>query len=103
MSPNLRLRNKWEYVGNDRWKWVAYVDDGGTGDLSQVQSVRYILHPTFSKPVQTITQREGGFPIETSGWGTFELTAFARLRDGRDIKLRHDLQLEYDPKVGESA
>ena len=103
MELRLRLRNRWQYEGEDKWKWIAFVDDGGSGDLSKVESVKYVLHPTFPKPVRTITEREGGFPIETAGWGSFELLAFAHTRDGKDVKLSHDLQLEYEPKVGESA
>jgi transcription initiation factor IIF auxiliary subunit len=103
MDLKLRLRNRWEYEGDDKWKWVAFVDDGGSGDLKKIDHVKYFLHPTFPKPVREVTQRDGGFPIATTGWGTFELLAYAHTLDGQDVKLSHELQLEYEPKAGESA
>ena len=98
----LELRNRWHYRGGDRWEWEAFLDDGGSGELSNVDYVEYVLHPTFSNPIRRITAREGGFVLETAGWGTFILKAFVHTKDRRKMKLTHQLELHYDPKEGTS-
>src|SRR5262249_48967022 len=80
-SMSLRLRNRWQYRGKgkrgeDRWKWQAFLDDDGTGDLGRVSSVEYVLHPTFKIPRRIITDPADGFLLKTGGWGSFVLRAF---------------------------
>lgn len=96
----LRLRNKWFYKGNDRWRWEAFLDDEGSGDLSQVKFVEYFLHPTFRNPIRRIVEREGGFLLKTEGWGRFELKAFAHMNDGSTMPLLHNVRLMRDPPSG---
>lgn len=99
----MRLRNRWEYRGEEWWDWVAFLDDGGSGELSQVKYVEYVLHPTFPKPIIRIDHPEGGFELRTNGWGVFTLTAFVHGKDGKRQKLSHLLELAYDPPQGVSA
>ena len=99
----IRLRNSWKYSGEDRWDWEAFLDDGGSGELSNIAYVEWVLHPTFPKPVRTVSEPEGGFALKTNGWGTFELKAFAYTKDGRKLKLTHPLQLRYEPLQGTTA
>jgi transcription initiation factor IIF auxiliary subunit len=99
---SLKLRNSWEYKGNDWWAWEAFLDDGGSGELTKVESVEYVLHPTFPKPVVTITDPKNGFVLRTSGWGTFNLTAFVNMKNGKRQKLTHLLELELEPTSGKS-
>jgi transcription initiation factor IIF auxiliary subunit len=96
----LTLRNKWHYKGDDRWKWEAFLDDEGSGELSNVDYVEYILHPTFKEPIRRISDAEGGFALKTEGWGEFDLKAFARMKDGSKRSLSHSVKLEYDPPTG---
>lgn len=98
----LRLRNSWDYEGNDRWRWTAFIDDDGSGDLARVKYVDYVLHETFKKPILRINLPKNGFALTTAGWGTFELKAFAHMNNGKKIGLTHELQLEYKPKTGTS-
>jgi transcription initiation factor IIF auxiliary subunit len=103
MKLKLRLRNQWKYKGDDWWEWKAFVDDEGSGDLQEVEYVKYVLHSSFAEPVRRVDTRKGGFPLESEGWGEFKLTAYAHTRDKRDLKLTHDLKLEYEPPTGISA
>ena len=96
----LKLKNKWNYKGEDRWRWEAFLDDEGSGELNQVASVEYVLHPTFKDPLRTITNPDGGFVLKTEGWGTFDLKAFAQMKDGSRRPFKHNIKLEYDPPSG---
>jgi transcription initiation factor IIF auxiliary subunit len=100
---SLRLRNTWDYKGKDWWKWEAFLDDDGSGELSQVQSVEYVLHETFPNPIQRIDSPVGGFRLKTSGWGTFDLIAFVYYKDGKKVRLKREIQLEYIPEKGTSS
>ncbi|MCG7996602.1 MAG: hypothetical protein JAZ06_14395 [Candidatus Thiodiazotropha taylori] len=99
---NIRLRNNWENIGEERWNWEVYLDSDNPKDLFAVKEVKYILHPTFSNPIRVVRQRKGGFKLKTSGWGIFLIKAFVYLLDGEKIKLEHMLELHYEPKKGTS-
>ena len=98
----LKLRNDWKYKGNDWWEWGAFLDDGGSGELSNVECVEYVLHETFPEPVCRIDKPDGGFRLDTGGWGTFMLKVFVYSKDGKKIKLEHNIQLQHDPPNGQS-
>ena len=102
---NLKLRNRWKYIADndgDWWEWEAFLDDSDSGDLSKVDSVEYVLHPTFDEPIVEVDDPDGGFVLDTGGWGEFTLKAFVHLKDGNKLKLTHDLILKDKPKVGVS-
>ncbi|MCU0359745.1 MAG: hypothetical protein MUF75_03345 [Bacteroidia bacterium] len=96
----LRIRNNWNYVGEDQWDWEAFIDDSGSGELNNIAYVEYVLHPTFIHPIRKIENRKNKFMLETNGWGTFKLKAFVYKKDGSKIKLEHEIELKYDPKKG---
>jgi len=101
----LRLRNRWKYIGDndgDWWKWAVFLDDEGTGDLAQIDSVEYVLHPTFREPVREVDDPHDGFMLETGGWGVFKVKAFVHLNDGETLKLTHKLVLKDTPERGVS-
>ncbi len=99
---NIELRNDWEYEGGEWWRWGAFVD-GAEQDLNAIESVEYVLHPTFVNPIRKVSDRQTKFRIETAGWGTFVLRARAFMKDGSIIKLKHRIQLESEPRAGVSA
>lgn len=99
---NLRLKNSWEYKGNDRWDWSVFLEDDGTGEIENIVFVEYILHPTFPNPRRVNTDRKNKFALSTNGWGVFLIRAFANTKQGEKIKLEHDLYLSYDPRKGET-
>lgn len=98
----LKLRNDWTYKGDDWWEWGAFLDDGGSGELSKVESVEYVLHETFPEPVRQISAPDGAFRLNAGGWGTFELKAFVHFKDGNKTKLKHNIELQFDPTSGQS-
>jgi transcription initiation factor IIF auxiliary subunit len=100
---SLRLRNTWNYKGDDWWEWEAFLDDEGSGELSNVKFVEYVLHETFPNPIRRIASPAEGFRLKTSGWGTFDLKAFVHYKDGKKVRLQHEIQLEYKPEKGTSG
>ncbi len=99
---SLKLKNDWKFVGDDRWDWDLYLDSDNPAELEEVESVKYILHPTFKNPVRTISDSSDGFRLKTNGWGTFKTKAFVYLKNGEKIKLEHELELHSDPESGTS-
>ncbi|MBQ0961729.1 TIR domain-containing protein [Ideonella sp. 4Y11] len=88
----LRIAQDFQYVGNDYWKWRAWIEGD---ELGEVEQVVWILHPSFAKPRITVKTRDNGFRLDASGWGTFLLRAELSLQGGRTQALRHNLRLEY--------
>jgi transcription initiation factor IIF auxiliary subunit len=68
---SLKLKNRWKHKGEDWWEWEAFIDDEGSGDLSQVDYVKYVLHPTFPNPVQEIKNPTGGFVLKPRAGANF--------------------------------
>ena len=87
---DLQLQNSWEYKDDDRWDWSAYLTGS---DLPKVQSVQYVLHPTFADPVRVVKDPATGFRIDTEGWGSFALKAIVHLKNGENQLLTHDIKL----------
>jgi transcription initiation factor IIF auxiliary subunit len=100
----LKLKNSWFYKGDDWWDWEAFIDDEGSGELSNVDYVEYVLHPTFPNPLRKITNPQGGFRLKTSGWGPFYLKAFVHYKDvgKKPEPLELLLNLYTDPMQGTS-
>lgn len=96
---DIKLQNSWENKEQDRWDWSAYLTGS---DVSNVEYVEYILHPTFENPMRKIENPAYGFRLETSGWGTFDLKAIVHFKDGTHHLLTHNLKLEYEPKSGKT-
>lgn len=97
-----KLKNDWKYVGDERWDWELYLDSDNPDELAEVESVKYILHPTFKNPIRIIDDSSGGFRLKTNGWGTFDTKAFVYLKNGKKVKLEHELELQFEPESGTS-
>jgi len=82
----------------DWWKWWVWIE-GPDEELDQIDQVVYILHPTFSNPVRTCSDRASKFRLDTFGWGTFTIYAKVVRKNGTQLKLQHDLVLEYPDKT----
>lgn len=86
---------QWEkYEGEDWWKWAVWID-GRDEALDRVDFVEWTLHPTFPNPIRKKRDRGSKFRLETGGWGVFQILARIQLKDGPEIKLRHQLELHY--------
>lgn len=82
------------YLGNGRWGWSVWIE-GPPEELDALDSVVYVLHPTYQDPVRTVKDRSTKFRLRTSGWGTFTIHAKAIRKDGGETLLEHDLVLRY--------
>ena len=89
----LRLLNDSAPIDEGRWKWSVWLE-GPDAELDQVKEVRYMLHPTFPKPIRVITDRASKFKLESSGWGEFSIAAQLVLANGKTESLERWLRLE---------
>jgi hypothetical protein len=89
----LAIEQEVTYTGDRHWKWSVWID-GPEAELDQVESVEYVLHPTFAKPVSVMRDRAKKFRLDAAGWGEFELYAHVTTKDGRRQRLKHWLRLE---------
>jgi transcription initiation factor IIF auxiliary subunit len=96
----IKLRNSWHDNGGGWWTWKAFLDDGGSGELDQVEFVEYVLHPTFPNSIRRVKDSIDGFALETTGWGMFKIKAFVNMKNGEKRKLIHDLVLSSNPPEG---
>lgn len=86
----LRLAQETKWVRTDWWKWSVWLE-GDPGELRNVRSVTYTLHPTFPNPVREVTNRRAKFRLDSAGWGDFTLSACVHLASGRAQTLTHEL------------
>lgn len=89
-----RIDQGYEYKSDGWWKWWVWLE-GSEAELDEVDYVIYQLHPTFPSPVRKVTDRSTKFRLDTAGWGVFRLYAKVLLKDKSEVKLEHDLVLEY--------
>jgi len=94
---NLVIRQTASYAGvstagDKRWNWSVWID-GPDAELDQVESVEWVLHPTFPHPVVLVTQRQSKFRLDQNGWGEFEINAHVKAKDRRPQNLVHRLRL----------
>jgi len=89
----MKLAQHVESKAEGWWAWSVWLE-GDPSDLDEVEAVTYFLHPTFSSPVQTRTNRQDGFLIQGNGWGEFIVRARIAFRDGREEMLK--LPLHFD-------
>ncbi len=90
-----RIGQDFTYVGNDYWKWWAWIDSEDDPALDGIDGVVWILHPSFEKPEIRGEDRAERFRIEAAGWGTFLLRARLELRGGEERSIAKRLKLEY--------
>ena len=90
----MKIAQSEDYQGGDWWKWSVWLE-APDEDLDGVEKVVWQLHPTFPEPIQERTDRTSKFRLDTSGWGTFLVQAEVHKKDGKKIKLKHELVLYY--------
>jgi YEATS family/TIR domain len=98
----LRIAQSSRYRGTDRWEWSVWLK-GSPAELDTVESVTWFMHPTFPNPVQTRTNREEKFRLDSTGWGEFEIRAEIVRQNGRTLKRSHKLVLEYPAEPRKEA
>jgi len=96
LRHGLQLDNVSSYLGEDRWKWTAYIK-GPADQVRQIQYVEYKLHPTFPNPLVKVNKTEDPrypFALTRTGWGVFELQAKVVLKNGEEKLLTHMLTFD---------
>ena len=74
-AQNIIVDNTAKYLGDGRYSWTVFLK----GDISQVASVQYTLHPTFREPV--VSGKGTNFAYSAVGWGEFNIVAKIYLKD----------------------
>lgn len=94
-DPNRKVRltnNAVKDTGN-LWRWTAFLQ-APENDLNDILCVDYTLHETFRQPNREVCEKgnsDRAFALTATGWGTFELAARVRFRDGTTLRLTHEL------------
>jgi len=93
--PDEYTVEQWEhYEGEDWWNWAVWIEASDAA-LDRIESVEWILHPTFPNPIRASTDRPSKFRLETGGWGVFKIHARLQMKDGQQLKLYHNLSLHH--------
>jgi transcription initiation factor IIF auxiliary subunit len=74
------------------YDWKVFVD-ADPDTLQRIDSVTYILDPTFPDPVRTVNDQSTKFALATKGWGEFEIRAQIRYKDGSSDSTSYRLDL----------
>ncbi|MEM9856510.1 MAG: pYEATS domain-containing protein [Bacteroidota bacterium] len=78
----------------DSWSWSVWID-AKREYLEEIDSVVYILHPTFKDRVRTISSIESNFKLSSKGWGEFTIFIRIYFKDSekKPLHLTHELVL----------
>lgn len=74
------------------YDWTIFINEPPE-KLAMIQSVTYVLHPTFPNPQRTVTNREERFQLKSRGWGSFRVKIIAKLGNGKSVIKYHWLDL----------
>ena len=97
---NFAVAQSQKYEGDQWWKWSLWIE-GSEEDLDEIRSVTYTLHPTFPETISTVTDRASKFQLRCSGWGIFLIPVEVRLKNGKSVRLAHQLQFSIPRNVRE--
>ena len=79
----------------DFYKWAVWIE-ANESDLSAIDHVEYLLHPTFPNRLRKSDDHASNFKIESKGWGEFRIDISITKNSGEVIKLWHWLSLSDD-------
>lgn len=102
MGLRVRLKSEAKRITEDWWSWKVWVD--GTDDtLDQIQSVKYLLHPTFPNSVRVVEDRQSRFELSDRGWGEFAITARISTKAGETIPREHWIEFKQPGETEKSG
>lgn len=78
--------------GQDWYEWIIYVDEKEE-ILEKINSVEYLLHPSFPNPLRKRTNKENNFALESSGWGEFYVKITVFFKNGSRLDTSYYLDL----------
>jgi transcription initiation factor IIF auxiliary subunit len=80
---------------DDYFDWSIWIENGEQ-DISESESVEYLLHSTFPNRLREKNNVSNGFLLKSSGWGEFEILISIYLKSGETIQQAHWLTLDED-------
>src|SRR5262249_41920095 len=78
------------FQGRTYYDWRVFVDEPASV-LAQIDSVEYLLHPSFPEPLQIRKDPGTKFGVDAHGWGTFALQIRVNFKDGTAQSTSYDL------------
>lgn len=90
---DIRINNSSSYLGNGKWSWKVYIIATNV-TLSQIASVTYTLHKTFSPnriSINRIGDENYPFALSATGWGTFTIKVEVKFRNGQSKYFNYPL------------
>src|SRR5438046_8686803 len=102
MGLRIRLISETIPITEDWWSWKVWLD-GTDETLDQVDSVKYLLHPTIPNPVRIVDNRQSKFELSARGWGEFAITAHVSTKTGETISLEHWIEFKHPGETVESG
>jgi hypothetical protein len=86
-------------IGELPWyKWRVWVDED-PAILNQIESVEYILHPTFPQPRRVSDDRAHNFELVSGGWREFWIEATIVFKDLHEEKISYKLDFNKQGEV----
>jgi hypothetical protein len=76
----------------DYYQWAIWIESGES-DISEIEYVEYLLHPTFKNRLRKVTNPADGFRLESAGWGEFLININITKKSGEVIQIGHWLSL----------
>lgn len=78
-----------------QYQWRVFVDADHI-TLDKIESVTYLLHPTFVNPLRIIENKEHKFELISIGWGEFNIQITIKFKDGTEKEQKYYLKLNKD-------
>jgi len=75
-----------------RYQWKVLVNEDESV-LDTIESITYLLHPTFPDPLRIIKNLESNFALESSGWGEFDIQITIKFKNDKETKQTYHLDL----------
>lgn len=78
-----------------RYDWCVFVDEDQVV-LDSIESVKYILHPTFPNPERIVRSKKNRFALYSNGWQTFQIMIEIKFLNGERDRAYYQLDLQED-------
>ena len=73
------------------------------GDIEDLQSVEYQLHPTFRNPDRVVEDPDRGFALDIWTWGEFDIRVTLHFQDGSTEEMVYPLAYSDELPASDSA
>lgn len=77
----------------DYYEWAIWIEPNPR-QLSEIEYVEYLLHPTFKNRLRKVEDLKSGFRLESKGWGEFLIEISIFKKNGERLQLTHWLELK---------